>query len=199
MVGQTISYIGDSRIVFAYHAAGSRSRRRIFLFPLLCASLLVAVPLFSQYSAINNPATLSDKEKEEFLLKAKVITIRPVSIGVTGTRRATLSDGHLTHDTSIQTVDQYEPTFPTERGAELNFRDSYKYNIAAYRLDRLLNLRMVPVSVERKTERKKGAFTWWVDDVMMMEKERRAQGIVAPDEQGWNDQASQARIFNELV
>ena len=81
----------------------------------------------------------------------------------------------------------------------MNFRDSYKYNIAAYRLDRLLNLRMVPVSVERKTERKKGAFTWWVDDVMMMEKERRAQGIVAPDEQGWNDQASQARIFNELV
>ena len=57
---------------------------------------------------------------------------------------------------------------------------------------------MVPVSVERKTEGKKGAFTWWVDDVMT-EKERREQGIVATDEQKWNGQASQARIFNELV
>ena len=204
MIGQTISHdkitgkIGEGRMVFAYRAAGSRRRRRIFLFPLLCTSLLVAVPLFSQHSALNNPATLSDKEKKEFLLKAKVITIRPVSIGVTGIRRATLSHGRLTHDASIQIVDRYEPTFPTERGTELNFRDSYKYNIAAYRLDRLLNLRMVPVLVERKTEGKKGAFTWWVDDVMT-EKERREQRIVAPDEQKWNDQASQARIFNELV
>jgi len=192
MIGQTISYdkIGNFGTVLACDGSGSRSRRRTFLVPLLCASLLAAVPLFSQHS---------DKKKEEFLLQANVIAVKPVSIGVTGTRRATLSDGRLTHDASVQTVDEYEPTFETGRGTELNFRDSYKYNIAAYRLDRLVNLRVVPVSVERRIEGEKGAFTWWVDDVEMMEKERRAQGIATPNEQEWNDQASQVRIFNELV
>jgi hypothetical protein len=142
---------------------------------------------------------LSDADKEQFLLTAKVVRTRGVSTGITGTQRATLDDGKLVHDASIQTVDIYKPTFQTAAGTELNFRDSYKYNIAAYRLDRMLGLDMIPVSVERKVGGKTGAVTWWVDNVQMMEKQRYQKKITAPDADDWNDQMYQVRVFNELV
>lgn len=142
---------------------------------------------------------LTDAQKEQFLLHADVLRTRGVSTGITGTQRATLSDGKLTHDASVQTIDVYKLSFQTAKGTELNFRDSYKYNIAAYRLDRLLGLNMIPVSVERRVEGKTGAVTWWVDDVQMMEKDRYQRNIEPPDKTAWNDQVHQARVFNELV
>jgi hypothetical protein len=142
---------------------------------------------------------VSDTEIEQFLLHAEVVRTKGVSTGITGTQRATLSDGKLTHDASVQTIDVYKPSFQTAKGTELNFRDSYKYNIAAYRLDRLLGLNMIPVSVERSVQGKTGAVTWWIDDVKMMEKDRFQKKIEPPDQTTWNDQMHQARVFNELV
>ena len=92
--------------------------------------------------------------------------------GVTGTLRATLSDGTITHDASIQTIDESMREFRSNRGTEFNFVDSWRYNVAAYRLDRLLEIGMTPPSVERNYQNKPGAFTWWVDDVLMDEGAR---------------------------
>lgn len=110
-----------------------------------------------------------------------------------------MSDGTLTHDASFQTINDAKPTFQTARGTELNFKDSYKYNIVAYRLDRLMNLNMIPVSVERRVGGNSGSMTWWVDDVQMMELNRYEKNITPPDQDAWNDQMYQARVFNELV
>ena len=56
---------------------------------------------------------------------------------------------------------------------ELRFVDSYRYNIAAWELARLLQLaEMVPATVERSYAGQRGALSWWVDDVMMDEEER---------------------------
>lgn len=41
----------------------------------------------------------------------------------------------------------------------VNFRDSYEFNVAAYRLDRLINLNMVPVSIRRRVQGDTGALT----------------------------------------
>ena len=166
---------------------------------VVAAGLLLPAAARPQTSDSAASAKLSDAEAEKFLLEAKIIRSRGVSTGTTGTRRATLSDGRLTHDASIQTVDIRKISFQTARGTELNFRDSYRYNIAAYRLDRMLNLGMIPVSVERKVAGQTAAVTWWVDDVLMMERQRFQKKIEPPDRAAWNDQIHQARIFNELV
>lgn len=174
--------------------------RRVWCARAVLASVCVIAPLglLSQGKDAALPE-LSDAQKETFLLKAKIVRSRGVSTGITGTRRMTLNDGRLTHDASFQTINEAKPSFQTTRGTELNFKDSYKYNIAAYRLDRLMNLHMIPVSVERKVAGHSGSMTWWVDNVQMMELNRYEKNITPPDQDAWNDQMYQARIFNELV
>ena len=65
--------------------------------------------------------------------------------------------------------------FQTATRTEFNFRDSYKFNMAAYELDKLLELNMVPVSVERKVGGNMAAVTWWVDDGLMTELDRHKE------------------------
>jgi len=77
----------------------------------------------------------SRAEMEQFLLNADVVQRKALGVGVTNSEKAALSDGKLQHNTHIQSIDVQNNSFTTSRGTELNFKDSYKYTIAAYRLD----------------------------------------------------------------
>jgi hypothetical protein len=144
-------------------------------------------------------ADLSDEAKERFLREAEVVSAAKLTIGVTASRRVTLSDGALTHDAHFQDVDTLKHTRRGPGAPTTEYRDSYRFNIAAYRLDRLLGLGIAPVSVERTYEGRPGALTWWVDDVLMMELERWTKNVRPPDKDAWNDQIHQARVFNGLI
>jgi hypothetical protein len=84
-------------------------------------------------------------------------------------------------------------------GTELDFRDSFRNNIAAYRLARMLGLGMVPVTVERRIDIHETAFTWWVDNVLMDERKRYQEKIKAPDADAWNHQIFVVRVFDQLI
>ncbi len=172
---------------------------RMSLARLSACLVLLAGVLLSQQEA-NSPGTLrSDAEREVFLRNGKVIKARGVSTGINNTLRVTLEDGGITHDASFNDVDIAKMSFQTADGTELNFKDSYKFNIAAYKLDRLIGLNMVPVYVERSVNGKRGSASWFVDDVQMMEKDRFQKKKAPPDQERWNDQMYQVRVFNELV
>jgi hypothetical protein len=142
---------------------------------------------------------LTDAQKEEFLLRAKIVEARELSKGITGSVRATLSDGTLTHDAHIQAIDQYKERFQAKDRLEINFRDSWHFNVAAYRIDRLLDLQLVPVAVQRNWRSRRAAFSWWVDDVMMDEGERLEKNLSAPDLSCWNAQTRLLRLLDELI
>lgn len=122
------------------------------------------------------PALTVDQQLA-FLKTARVVAARPIGKGVTGALRLTLTDGVLTHDASFQRVDKQSRPQDLQQGArfagELLFVDSYRYNVAAWELARLLGLeQMMPPTVERYYGGEPGAFSWWVDDVLMDEGER---------------------------
>ncbi len=176
----------------------------------LTASALVESPLAAgQASATSVPApatappvttpALTLEDQEAFLKNAKVIRTRSAGKGVTGTLRATLTDGTITHDANIQTIDESRREFRSSRGTELNFVDSWRYNVAAYRLGRLLELATIPPSVERSHNGKTGSFTWWVDDVMMDEGQRLKDKSTAPNAMDWNQQMWHVRLFDQLI
>ncbi|HWQ57320.1 MAG TPA: hypothetical protein VN442_26790 [Bryobacteraceae bacterium] len=144
-------------------------------------------------------ATLSRAEKEHFLRTAKVLKLRHLGRGVTNSLRATLSDGQITHDAHIQSIDVALAEFKSDRGNELNFRDCWKFNVAGYRLGVLLGLENIPVSVERKVGGRTSAVTWWVDDVLMDESARIAKQMGAPNPDRWNRQMAIVRVFDQLI
>jgi hypothetical protein len=143
---------------------------------------------------------LSDAELEVFLKSANIVSHKKLDTGTTGSSRVTLSDGKLTHDAHFQAIDVFKPVFKGAEGTvEKNFRDSYKFNIAAYRLAKLLGMENVPMSVERELEGKLGSMTWWLDNIWMTEAERRDRGIKPPASQFWVDQLNIVRVFDQLI
>jgi len=143
----------------------------------------------------------SNESKEEFLRTAIPVKAHPVSEGVTETWRVTLEGDDVTHDASFQYIDERSAVKRLPDGStELHFVDSYRYNIAAYRLANKIGLgTMVPVSVEREWRGMRGAMTWWVDDVMGDEADIYARGLSAPDSSDWLLQTYRVRVFAALV
>lgn len=162
------------------------------------ALLALGVSIFVAGPALGQPA-LSDADIEQFLLNAKVLKTRSAGKGLTNTVRATLTDGTLTHDVHIQTIDERKVRAETKQGVELNFRDSWKFNVAAYRLDRMLGLNMVPVSVPRRHGRDDASFTWWIPDVLVDEEDRLKRKLTAPDPTRWKQQMDLLRVFDQLI
>jgi hypothetical protein len=165
----------------------------------VCVCLWGGISAWGQSSLKDEP-NLTDEQKKDFLLHAKVIASKGTSKGVTHPYKLTLSNGTLTHDASFQPVDEYkdQKTFDDGR-IELNFVDSYHYNIAASELARMLGLGdMVPPYVERRWNGMIGSISWWVpwkwDEVM-----RRQQGLQPPDADAWNKQMYKILVFDQLV
>lgn len=164
----------------------------------LTAVLAAQDPSSSAPAAAKAPS-LSPSEMETFLLKGDMSRFRDAGSGVTASLRATMSDGRLTHDVHIQTVDIAKPVFTAGNKSEVNFKDTYRYNIAGYRLARLLGLETVPMSVERTVKGKTAAVTWWVDDVQMDEKSRVEKKASTPSPGRISSQLQVMQVWDELI
>jgi hypothetical protein len=139
-------------------------------------------------------------EQEEFLRTAKVVARKSIPEGVTAPVRATLERDGFVHDAQIQNIEIRKTQFEGNRGTEMNFRDSYKFNIAAYELGKMLGIEdMFPPSIERKLAGSSSAVTWWVDDVLMTETRRMRQKVQPPDQNSWNRQMWVVRVFDQLI
>ncbi len=166
----------------------------------LPAVVLVACLAGSGLLARAEEPNLTEDQMRSFLLTAKVINSKQLSKGITAPWRLTLNDGNLTHDAAFQSIDERSATktFSTGR-TEMNFRDSYHFNIAAFEVAKLVGLGdMMPVTVERKWNGKTGALAWWVpwkwDEGM-----RIKENVQPPDAEAWNRQMYRMRVFAQLV
>jgi len=161
---------------------------------LACALLLL------QASAVSHGLPLTGEPAEDFLRTARVVSMRELSVGISGPRQATLSDGRLTGKAVWKTIDYYRPglTYLSKGQPEIDFRDSYRSEVAAYELDKLLGLDLVPPTVERTVGRETGAMQMWVERVVT-EYERRERGLLAPDPEGWDAQMDKVRLLRQLT
>lgn len=110
------------------------------------------------------PYGMSDAQIEEFLLNATILANEELSVGVTKPRRLTLErDGQR-----MRAVFKVFDTDPgIERGAWERTHDAadrHQYEVAAYKLDRILGLGMVPVSVLRDVGGERGLVQYWIED-----------------------------------
>jgi len=146
------------------------------------------------------PPPLTTAQIAEFLRTAPVVASKILSTGVTKPRRLTLRANGVTHDAVFQIIDESAAMQRMANGrVELNFRDSYHFNIAAYRLAEVLGLGdMVPVTVERTWEGRPGSLAWWID-WKWDETSRAKENAHPPDPVDWAKQQNRMRVFSELV
>lgn len=155
----------------------------IFLVCFFLLLLPAAAKAQEQRAAASSPLTRA--EIEEFLLKASIVSERQYN---NYQWRISLEDGKRRHDAAANAE---AGTTPSER--------NHRLNVAAYELDKLLELNFVPPSVERTFNGQPASVTWWVDNVAMMEIDRRRKRIEPPDPDSWNQQMQVVRVFDELI
>ena len=79
-------------------------------------------------------------------------------------------------------------------GVQNGYFESYKSEIAAYELDKLLGLNMVPVVVERRVNNDLGAAVMWIEGVRSWETV-----LPLPKPATWDFQLARMKMFDDLI
>lgn len=190
--GRTFVALGVITLPFAYGTPAAAGTDRVL-------APRPGVTSSSAIAAQAQAAPRTDEEIEGFLKAAKIVKTKGTKKGITGSTQATMSDGIVTHDAHIQTIDEHKREFQSFAGVELDFRDSWSFNVAGYRLDRLIGLDMVPVSVAGRYRAAPAAITWWIDDVIGDDGDRLKKKIEPPVAARWNQQRQLMWLFDELI
>ena len=126
-------------------------------------------------------------EVEEFLKSAPIARIEDVPIGITKPKRAFFEPGGLARAAIVKTLPM---------GQRGGFWEAYKSEIAAYELDRLLGLDMVPVTVERRVGKDLASVQLWVEGCKLLKDVDQA---ACPRPIEWAKQVCRQRVFDNLV
>lgn len=138
-------------------------------------------------------------ELRDFMQTARILEIKEIGVGVTKPKKILLEKDGVRLHAHFQSHDEARDRIKVKSGeVELNFRDSYKFNIAAYELSRLLGMDNVPPSFPRTIRGEPGAITVWLEEVFT-ERSRQADQVSPPQPRHWSRQLVGMWIFDELV
>jgi hypothetical protein len=157
------------------------------------AASTVALVAWVALAAAQTPTTCSkiwlgkEAEIEEALRTAEVERIEEVPLGVTKPKRAFFVAGAPIDSAA------WKPLPPRIRQG---YMESYKAEIAAYEMDKLLDLQMVPPYVERKIRGLSGAMALWVEAVKGWSIK---EPVVGPDGPEWEKQVIRMKLFDQLI
>jgi hypothetical protein len=163
-----------------------RNPRLAFLISIVISVLPPAAD--AQRQRRSSAPVTTRAEVEAFLSRASVVGDAGLRADGALSWRVSLDDGNWKHDAGVETADGSDPT-----------RRSYKFNLAAYELNKALGLNLVVPSVERVMSGRPASLTWWLDDFAMNELDRRRKKIDPPDLESWNEQIQAVRAFDELM
>ena len=167
---------------------------------LLTLLLAAAAPVSGAPQERGADPALQGPEAENFLRTARVVLKEPLGTGITHSERLTLEDGSRKARAIWKTINEHKQGLQKlENGStEFDFRDSYKAEIAAYELDKLLGLDIVPPTVERRIDGRVGSVQLWVEHAMT-QADRKQKGLEPPDVELWNQQMHKVRLLHQLT
>jgi hypothetical protein len=171
---------------------------------LLIAASCLAVPLSAGQAPAPQAATPSapavapatagakiwlgrDAEYEEYLRTAPIERVTDIPVGVTKPKRAFFAPGGLVGSVVVKHLPM---------GRRAGFWEAYKSEIAAYEMDRLLSLDMVPVTVERKVQGELASIQLWVEGCRLL---KDLDQSACPRPIDWAKQVCRQRAFDNLI
>ncbi len=161
--------------------------RNLLLLPFL---MIAAVAVGAQDDApTSSPykAWLGRYEEVEDLLRtAEIVSIADIGTGVTNPKKVVLQAGDQTLAAAFK---------PIRMGRQGGFWESYQAEVAAYELDKLLGLDMVPPTVVRRINGSNGSLQLWVDNCQLYS----AVQDQTPRTPSWSHQLSRMKMFDSLI
>jgi hypothetical protein len=155
--------------------------RRSRALAVTIAGAALSLLLGAVASAAQEAPLWPDREEiERYLRQAKVTAHRKLGTGVTKPEKVTLELGGTVRHAIFKKID--EPA------------DSWRNEVAAYELDKLLGIGMVPPTVERSVGGNQGSLQLWVTGSTMEEREGSLLDV-----ERWRDQVSVMWLFDDLV
>lgn len=151
-------------------------------------------------------------EVEEFLQTARIEKARVLTSGVTRPIKVGLVKDGIRMNAVFRHIDVYKQRWDSPDGIKLNFRDSYLFECASYRISRLLGIDHVPPVVKRTLTPAdlespsllelfpslEGSLQAWVEDAFT-EKDRRERQSNPPSSLGWIYQHQLMWLFDDLI
>ncbi|HUT07549.1 MAG TPA: metallophosphoesterase [Candidatus Latescibacteria bacterium] len=135
------------------------------------------------------PVALAPKDMEDFLRTASVVGRGPGPGGRTDAWRLTLEAGGAMRTALFRYIDRRRPD---------PLADSYKYDLAAYALDKYLVLGYVPPIVAYQVDKTPGALQAFVTN-SISEAARKEQNIVPKDPEAFERSMIDLKVFQNLV
>jgi hypothetical protein len=127
-------------------------------------------------------------EFEEFLEAAGIGETADIPVGVTKPKRAFFTPpGGIAGSAALK----YLPA-----GIKSGYWESYKSEIAAYKLDRILGLDMVPPTIERRVGGELASLQLWVEHCRLLKELDQSR---APRPLEWAKQVCRQRTFDNLI
>ena len=145
----------------------------------------------------------TDAKIEAFMARAEIVNEQQLPTGITNPLKLTLrADGiEVNAGFSDADISRRKVTEKINGHSHFSFdwHDSYRYNIAAYRLDRLLGLDRVPTVISRRINRDPGAVSIWIANTVTETERQGNLKVDVPDTRRWNQQRLLLQIFDDLV
>ena len=137
-----------------------------------------ARPVPESRSIAQRLSGMSDAELEDFMRTAPVVSIEKVGTGITNPKRVIQARDGISNDAVFKYYDthkglQAKSNYISSRNDD---SDRYVYDVAAYKLDRMLDWQMVPTAVIAEVEGDEGALSDWVENAIN-ERDRLEQEI----------------------
>ncbi len=125
------------------------------------------------------PDGLDDDALERWLEQAEVVGVEDLDTGITKPHRVTLRKDGVELRAVFKTVSTADYA-TRDRASAINSSDRFEHELAAYELDRLLDLDMIPVTVKRTIKNRRGVVQFWIDDSInvrkMLEQKKQPSG-----------------------
>jgi hypothetical protein len=136
------------------------------------------------------PKDESREDVEYYLANAAVIGYHREAVpGRTAAAKVDLDDGETKRGAMHKTVDSRRP---------MRLPDSYKYELAAYALDKLLGFEKIPAMTEREIKGTKGSLQIRVGNCFGLDDQQR-ENLTPPDSQAFVNALEEINVFENLV
>ena len=164
-------------------------KERLLLFMFLILAMGFFLPSFAQFTA----EEITDREKwAKFLDEAEVVDFYQMKGPEAVTEPWVLT---LEKD-GVKRRALWKDAFGRQKGS----LESWNWEIAAYRLDKLIGLEMVPPTIEKRFRMERGSCQLWIDDSMTLEEKEKRE-IKTPSFKifYWNRALYKQRTWDNLI